>query len=207
MNAPPAPIRFWFDFISPFGYVASLRIDDIAARHGRTVDWCVLLLGVTVLKVMGLPAVPQTPLKGAYAARQLQRHLRRAGITLARDPNAAPMNPLPSARAFAWLRAHATEHAKPAARAIFHAYWREGRAMDDGAQLRQVLVAAGVPGAVVERALGSAEAASLLRADVDAAIAAGAFGSPYFIADDEPFFGVDNLELLDEWLAERPPAA
>lgn len=199
--ATKPPLSFWFDFISPFGYLASLRIDELAARHGRTVDWRPLLLGVTVLKVMGLPPVPQTPLKGAYALRQLARHLRRHGLQLGRDPAAPPMNPLPAARLFAWLRAHAPEHAKPAARAIFDAHWARGRAMDDAAALRDELLRAGVPAAVVDAGLADPAAAALLRAEVDAAVAAGAFGSPFVIVDGEPFFGVDNLELLDEWLA------
>ena len=194
-------LDFWFDFISPFGYVASLRIDDLAARHGRSVEWHPLLLGVTVLKVMGLPPVPQTPLKGAYAARQIARYLRRHGVVLGRDPGAPPMNPLPAGRLFAWLRVHAPSHAKAAARGIFDAHWSQGRAMDDPAALREVALQAGVPAAVVDAGLGDPAAATLLRAEVDAAIAAGAFGSPFVIADGEPFFGVDNFELLDEWLA------
>ena len=31
-----APLDFWFDFASPYGYLASTQIDDIAARHGRS---------------------------------------------------------------------------------------------------------------------------------------------------------------------------
>ena len=200
-ETPPRPgVEFWFDFISPFGYVASLRIDELAARHGRAVDWRPLLLGVTVLKVMGLPAVPKTPLKGAYAGRQLARYLRRHGLVLGREPGAAPMNPLPCGRLFAWLKAHAAEHAKPAARAILDAYWIQALAMDDPATLRGVVLAAGVPASVVDAGMASPEAAALLKAQVDAAIAAGAFGSPFVIADGEPFFGVDNFELLEAWL-------
>lgn len=195
------PLAFWFDFISPFGYCASLRIDELAARHGREVDWRPLLVGVTVLKVMGLPPVPATPLKGPYAARQLARYLRRHGLALARDPAAPPMNPLPAGRLFAWLRQDAPEHAKPAARAIFDGYWVRGLPMDEAATLREAVLAAGVPVATVDAGLANPEAASLLRAEVDAAIAAGAFGSPFVIADGEPFFGVDSFELLDEWLA------
>jgi 2-hydroxychromene-2-carboxylate isomerase len=132
------PLDFWFDFISPFGYLASLRIDAIAERHCRTVQWRPLLLGVTVLKVMGLPAVPQTPLKGPYAGRQIARYLRQHSLTLARDPAATPMNPLPAGRLFAWLRVHASEHAKPVARAILDANWVQDRAMDDRDALREV---------------------------------------------------------------------
>jgi 2-hydroxychromene-2-carboxylate isomerase len=194
------PLQFWFDFISPFGYFASLRIDALAARHGRTAEWHPLLVGVTVLKVMGLKAIPQTPLKGPYAARQIARYLRRHEITLGRDPNAAPMNPLPAGRCFAWLRAHAPAHAKAFAQAALHAHWVEGRAMDDPAELRAVALAAGVPPDAVDSALSDPEAALLLRAEVDAAVAQGVFGSPFVIVDGEPFFGVDSFELIDDWL-------
>jgi len=196
-----SPLTFWFDFISPFGYLASLRIDALAARHGRKVDWRPLLLGVTVLKVMGLPPVPQTPLKGDYAMRQLARHARRQGVTLGRDPRAAPPNPLPAARLFAWLRVHAPDKAKAAAQAIYAAAWRDGRPIDDPETLRAVVTDAGVTQQAVAAGLADPAAGDLLRAEVSAAVAAGAFGSPFVIADGEPFFGVDNLELLDEWLA------
>jgi 2-hydroxychromene-2-carboxylate isomerase len=51
------PINFYFDFISPFGYFASLRIEELGRRHGREVEWTSMLLGVSVLKVMGIPPV------------------------------------------------------------------------------------------------------------------------------------------------------
>ncbi len=200
---PPEPITFWFDFISPFGYLASLRIDALAARHGRTVEWRPLLLGITVLKVMGLKAIPQTPLKGDYARRQIARYLRRHNITLQRDPGAPPMNPLPAGRLFAWLRAHEPTHthAKPFAQAALHAHWALGKDLDQAHELRAAGAQAGVPESIINAGLNDPQAAHLLRAEVDAAITSGAFGSPFFIVDGEPFFGVDSMELLDEWLS------
>jgi 2-hydroxychromene-2-carboxylate isomerase len=194
------PIDFWFDFISPFGYFASLRIDELAVRHGRAVDWHPLLVGVTVLKVMGMKPLPQTPLKGAYLARQIERYLRRHGLMLARDPAGTPMNPLPAGRLFAWLRVHRPEHAHDFAQAVFRAHWAEGQALDELPPLRAALQAAGLPAALADEVLADPHATQLLRAEVDAAVARGAFGSPFVIADGEPFFGVDNLELLEEWL-------
>ena len=47
------PIDFYFDFISPYGYLASTQIDKIAAKHDREVIWHPFLLGVTVMNVMG----------------------------------------------------------------------------------------------------------------------------------------------------------
>jgi 2-hydroxychromene-2-carboxylate isomerase len=199
--AAKAPLDFWFDFISPFGYLASLRIDELVARHGRSVDWHPLLVGVTVLKVMGMKPLPQTPLKGAYLSRQIARYLRRHRITLARDPAGTPMNPLPAARLFAWLRVHRPAQARAFARTVFHAYWAQGQALDERGPLRSAMQAAALPADLADDVLADPEAATLLRGEVDAAVARGAFGSPFVIADGEPFFGVDNLELLDEWLA------
>ena len=78
-----SPLQFHFDFISPYGYFASLRIEALAERHGRTVDWHTMLLGVSVLKVMGLKPLMDTPLKGAYTGRDVLRHARETpGETL-----------------------------------------------------------------------------------------------------------------------------
>jgi 2-hydroxychromene-2-carboxylate isomerase len=52
---PAAPIDFYFDFSSPYGYFAAEKID--AARHGRTVHWHPFLLGAT-FKVTGLARCP-----------------------------------------------------------------------------------------------------------------------------------------------------
>ena len=34
-----APIDFYFDFSSPYGYFASTRIDELAQKYGRGVLW------------------------------------------------------------------------------------------------------------------------------------------------------------------------
>lgn len=196
-----APIRFWFDFISPYGYLASLRIDELAARHGRTVDWRPLLVGVTVLRTMGLKPLMDTPLKKDYVLREIARYTRRHGVTLRRDVAARPMNPLPSARALAWLRAHAPPHAKPFARAVFHAVWAAGVDVVERDALIDCARRSGTPPALIDAAIEAPDAGALLRAEVQGAIDAGAFGSPFVIVDDEPFFGVDKFELIDEWLA------
>ena len=67
------PIDFYFDLISPFAYIGSTQIEALAARHGRSVTWRPVLLGVTVLKIMGMKPLPQYPLKGPYLARDMAR--------------------------------------------------------------------------------------------------------------------------------------
>jgi len=62
----PAPLRFHFDFSSPYGYLASERIESLAGRHDRAVDWRPMLLGAA-FKVAGTQPLTSIPLKGDYA--------------------------------------------------------------------------------------------------------------------------------------------
>ena len=195
-----APIQFHFDFISPYGYFASLRIESIAARHHRTVDWHAMLLGVSVLKVMGLKPLMDTPLKGAYTGRDVLRHAREHALVMKRQPTDPVMNPLPCARAFAWVKQHHPEHAATLAHAIYGAYWGEGQDLSTPESLRQLALPDGLSADAVADAAASEEAAALLRAMVDASLKAGVFGSPTVVVDGEPFWGVDKLDQVDRWL-------
>ncbi|TAH48355.1 MAG: 2-hydroxychromene-2-carboxylate isomerase [Betaproteobacteria bacterium] len=199
----PEQIDFYFDFISPYGYLASLRIDQLAARHALPVVWHPVLLGVTVMKVMGLKPLMETPLKKDYIPREIARYARLHGVEIGRDLAKVPMNPLPVARVFSWLKVHGSEHAKGFASAALAAYWRDDRDLSQPAEVLAAGSRAGVPESLMSRALEADAASSLLREEVDRAIQRGVFGSPFFLVGDEPFFGVDKLELIDLWLARR----
>jgi 2-hydroxychromene-2-carboxylate isomerase len=202
VNDPRAPLEFHFDFISPFGYMASLRIDTLAAKYRRRTQWQAMLTGVSVVKIMGLKPIPQTPLKGPYTRRDLLRYARRHGISLRRDLASPPGYPIPGARAFHWLDHHEPALAKPFAQALFSAYWQEGRDIGSIEEVARVGEAVGASGpAIVEAIASGGEGDVLLRKAVDRSVALGVFGSPFFIVDGEPFFGLEKMELLEEWLA------
>lgn len=196
-----APLAFYFDFISPYGYFASLRIEALAARHGRAVDWRPILLGVAVMKVMGLKPLLDTPLKGDYVRRDVLRHARRHGVPLGRDLNAPVGNPLPMARAFYWVKQHHPALQAPMAHALYHAFWAEGRDLSTPEAVAGIALPAGVSRDEVAQGAASEEAATLLRNAVAASIQAGIFGSPTVVVDGEPFWGVDRLPEVEEWLA------
>jgi 2-hydroxychromene-2-carboxylate isomerase len=196
----PAPLAFYFDFISPYGYFASLRIEELAARHGRRVDWRPMLLGVAVMKVMGLKPLLDTPLKGAYVRRDVLRHARRHGIQLGRDLDAPVGNPLPPARAFCWVKQHHPELQAAMAHALYHAFWAEGRDLSTPEAVAAIRLPQAVDPEALAAATASEEAATLLRNAVAASLDSGVFGSPTIIVDGEPFWGSDRLGEVDEWL-------
>ena len=193
-------VDFYFDFISPFGWLASLRVDEMASRHGYSVHWNSMLLGVSVLKVMGMKPLRQYPLKGDYLKRDLTRYMRRHKITTARDLDSAPANPLAAGRIFHILNAQDEALAKRAAQALFKAYWSEARDIGDADLAIAIAAEAGADRKMLQDGLASGEGDRLLRAAVDRSLARGVFGSPFFIVDDEPFFGLEKMGLVEEWL-------
>lgn len=195
-------LDFYFDFISPFGWLASLRVDELAARYDHETRWQSMLLGVSVLKVMGMKPLRQYPMKGDYLKHDLLRYLRKHNIKTARDLDSAPANPLAAGRIFHILDASDPELAKIAARALLQAYWGEARDIGDADLAVEIASEAGADRNLLKDALASGEGDQLLRAAVDRSLKRGVFGSPFFIVKDEPFFGLEKMELLEEWLAK-----
>ena len=75
-----APLEFYFDFNSPYGYVGAHLIDNIAERYDRTTDWHPILLGV-VFEKTGAKPMGEIPIKGAYQELDAARVCRYYGVT------------------------------------------------------------------------------------------------------------------------------
>ena len=202
---PAVPIDFYFDFISPFGYFGSLRVEALAAKHGRTVEWHAMLLGVSVMKVMGLKPLLETPLKGPYSIRDAGRYARLHGLKLKRRFDSPMMDPRACAQAFYWCKAHRPGDEPRLAAALLHAYWAEGRDLAAPDAVAEAAAAAGFERAgfcnELRAAIGSDESRALLRKAVERSLERGIFGSPTLVIDGEPFWGVQSLELAERWLA------
>ena len=194
------PIDFYFDFISGYGYFASLRIEALAARHGRSVNWHCMLLGVAVMKVMGLKPLLETPLKGDYVLRDAARYKRQHGLVLARDVSDPMMDPRPAARAFCWVKRHHAGREAAFAQAAFDRYWRLGRDLSLTDELLVLAAPLGLDQKALQLGIEGEESRADLRDSVAAALDRGVFGSPFMIVDGEPFWGSDRLELVDAWL-------
>lgn len=194
------PIGFYFDFISPFGYFASLRIDELARRHGREVEWTSMLLGVSVLKVMGIPPIVELPLKGAYIVNDARRYARQHRIAFERTSPLPTSRPVEAGRAFAWAREIDPAAAKRLAGLIFRSYFVRCLDIADDSVLKACVNESNLSWHAFEAARAEGKPAELLRRNVDESIQLGVFGSPFFIVDGEPFFGVEKLPVVEEWL-------
>jgi 2-hydroxychromene-2-carboxylate isomerase len=192
-------MEFFFDFMSPYAYLASTQIDALARRHGREVAWKPVLIGVTVLQVMGLKPLMQTPLKSGYIEHDLPRMARLLGVPLVqRDMQG--VNSVAALRAYLWLATADPALAKRFAAAVFERLWVHGLDITQEADVAAASQACGVDAEALLEAIGRAEGKLALRTAVDDAIARGVFGAPFFIVDGEPVWGVDRLWMVEHWL-------
>jgi len=194
-----APLEFYFDFASPYGYLASLQIDAIAAKHGRTVSWRPFMLGAA-FKATGQSPLPDQPMRGPYHIRDFARSARRFGAPF-RMPSPFPFIALAPSRAFYWLEERDPAAAKRYAAAVYGRIFGEGRPVGDPAAASEVGVAMGIDPEELTAAVQMPAIKERLRQETDGAIARGVFGSPFIFVDDEPFWGHDRLPQIEEWLA------
>ena len=196
------PIDFYFDYSSPYGYFAAMRIDDFAAKHGRSVNWKPILLGA-VFKVTGAQPLPTLPLKGDYAKCDIARSARFHGIAF-KYPSKFPIASQAPARAFYWLHDRDPVLAKRLAKTLYQAYFVDDRDISNPDVTAGVAATLGIKRDEVLVALNDPAVKERLKNEVGAAIKLGVFGSPYIVIDGEPFWGVDRFDQIERWLAHGP---
>jgi 2-hydroxychromene-2-carboxylate isomerase len=193
-----APLDFYFDFYSPYGYLASLRIDEIAARHDREVTWRPFMLG-PAFKATGHQPLLDTPLMGDYVKTDFFRSARLQGVTI-KFPAEFPKAALAPARAYYWLLDQQPDKAKALAKAVYAAIFGRG---EDGTRPELVAQEAeplGIDPKALQQAVTDPVIKQRFKQETRAAMDRGVFGSPFVIVDGEPFWGNDRLDQVDLWL-------
>jgi 2-hydroxychromene-2-carboxylate isomerase len=192
------PIDFYFDPVSPFAYLGSVEIERVAARLGREVEWKPVLIGITILKVMGLKPLPETPLKGPYLKHDAVRLAEYFGVPF-RYHGLSGVNSLAALRAFVLLKERDARLAKSLAQRIFERLWVRGQDITSASDVADEAEPLGLDAAALTREIDTEHSKDLLRRQVNAAIAAGVFGVPYFVVDGEPIWGVDRMWMVEHW--------
>ena len=197
-NETPAPLEFYFDFSSPYSYLASEKIDALAARFGRKVKWRPILLGV-IFKTTGAAPLTTVPLKGDYSKHDFARSARFMGIPLVM-PDKFPLPTQSAARAYYWLHEQDCAKARAFAHAVFRALFVDNRDVSSPEVVLELAEKLGINPAACAAAMNDETYKQRLKDEVDAALKKGVFGAPYIVCDGEPFMGADRLPQLERWL-------
>jgi len=197
------PIDFYFDFSSPYAYIASEWVEALAARHGRTVRWHAVLLGA-VFQAAELRSPMAHPTKRDYSLRDFRRSARFEGLPYV-HPAEFPLPTLNLLRVFWWLeQSHGGAQAAAWARAGLRAYFTRGVLVNQAEALRALATECGIDAQQAAAACADPAVKARLKRANDEAIAAGVFGVPFFLVDGEPFWGNDRKAQIERWLAQGP---
>lgn len=195
---PGAPIEFYFDFSSPYGYLASERVDAIGAEFGREVLWRPVLLGV-IFKTTGQSPLVGQNLRGPYHKRDMERSARKHGIKFAL-PEPFPFSSIYACRIFYWLDGRDPAAAKAYGHAVYRAAFTRNQPVAEPAEAIAVARECGHDEGAVKAGMQESAVKDRLRDETQGAMHKGVFGSPFLIVDGEPFWGNDRLAEVREWL-------
>ncbi|MGX7927192.1 2-hydroxychromene-2-carboxylate isomerase [Tsuneonella sp. HG094] len=192
-------IDFYFDFISPFSYLAQLKIPDVARRHGRDVTyWPIDIPEAKIAAGNYGPSNREIVPKIKVMKADLERWARRYGVPLV-FPASFDCAHWNCAVLFARQHSKAEAYVTRAFRRI----WGTGIDPRDRQELHACAHECGLDAdaaiAFVESPLGQNE----YRKVRVQAIQRGVFGAPMMFVDDEVFWGNDRVEFLDEYLMSK----
>lgn len=196
-------VDFYFDYLSPFAYLASVAAPEICVRHGVRLRFRPVLFA-GLLDHWGQRGPAEIPPKAVYAFRATLRYAKHHGIPF-RAPMYHPFKPLTALRAT--LAADSEEDRPRAVRALFELGWVRGRDLGDPSEIEATLCSAGLDGRALVAAANDDSVKALLRRETDDAIERGVFGVPTLTVDGELFWGLDQLPYLELFLQGRDPLA
>lgn len=189
-------MRFYFDFVSPYAYLAWTQIHVVAGRHHREVE-PVPVLFAGMLDAHGSVGPAEIPAKRRYLFTDVVRTARRLGVAFAIPPS-HPFNPLLALRVVSLPAAAARQRAL--IDALYAAVWGGGPGVTEPAEVARIADRVGFDGAALLAEAATADAKARVKRATDDAIAAGVFGVPSVVVDGELFWGLDSFANLEAFL-------
>ena len=200
MTEPAGPVvELYFDFSSPYSYLASTRIEQLCERAGARLHWRPILLGPIFKKIGKVPLLTR-PVEGAYARVDLERWAAYLGVPL-RFPPRFPVDSLAASRGY--LFASRAGLGGPYCRRLLQASWAEGKDLGDREVLAELAAELGLDARALLESTLQQEVKQWLREETDLGERRGVFGAPTFFVGEERFHGNDRLFMVERALAER----
>lgn len=191
-------LSFWFDVHSPWVYLASFRVGDIARRHGLSLRWRPLHLPRLLDEIGGHRPLEASPQRVAWYRQDIADHAELLGVPLRYHPH----YPLRNSRALrACLLAEEQGRAEAFVRRVLKGYWAEEADITDLGQLARWAEEAGLEPDAVKAAAVSEDYKQRLDVSTAEAIARGVFGVPTVDTGSRLYFGYDRLDLLDNHIS------
>lgn len=193
-------IDYYLTPVSPWVYLAGDRPARIAAAAHASLRYRPVDPGALFPRTGGLPLAQRHESRQAYRLQELRRWSRKFDRPMVLKPRHFPTNPAPASYALIAAQEAGGGDLAALLQALGRACWEEERDIAQDEVIRDCLSAAGFDPALVNT--GMLTGAETYGRNLQAAMAAGVFGFPFFVVDDEEcFWGQDRLDLLAEHLS------
>jgi 2-hydroxychromene-2-carboxylate isomerase len=186
-------LEFYFDYGSPYSYLADTQVEAIAKRTGAALARKPMLLG-GVFKATGNASPMTVELKSKWSAFDMPMWARHYGVPFNRNPF-FPVNTLALMRGAVAAEIDGLfEQYHPA---MYKAMWVDGRNLNDINEVAAVLTEAGLDARKFSQRIQDQDVKDRLKATTDSAVERGVFGAPTMFVEDMMFFGNDRLPFVE----------
>ena len=193
-------VEFWFDFVSPYAYIAAQSIEQLAAQYERDVEWKPMLLGAVFKTTGSSPLTMRPPIMADYFQHDFVRSARYAGVPFVM-PEVFPIATQNTARVCLWMQETTPQQVGEFVRSVTRAYFSGPAAINDPHWLGEHVSRMGLDGSAAAAACENPHYKDALKAQCEQAIANGIFGAPWIRLDGESFWGNARLPQVEKWLA------
>ncbi|MFI5323116.1 MAG: 2-hydroxychromene-2-carboxylate isomerase [Thermodesulfobacteriota bacterium] len=192
-------VEFYYDFTSPYTYIASTRVEKICDDNGAELEWKPFFMGGLFIET-GVKAPIEIGNKFAYVKQDTKDLARHYGVDF-KFPAVFPLNSVKSMRgAFAAAeKGKLTEYTHE----MFRIFWTEGWDLSKDDVLKKAVAGVGLDPEWFILRIVEQDIKDKLRHETSKTAARGAFGAPTIFIGDKMFWGNDRLDYVDEYLNGR----
>ncbi|APE42672.1 2-hydroxychromene-2-carboxylate isomerase [Sulfitobacter alexandrii] len=192
-------IDYYFATLSPYCYLAGLRLEAVAEKHGATINYKPFDIIAAFSRTGGKPPKERHVSRIEYRAQELPRQARKLGMPFHLQPAHWPTNGAPAAYAFIAAQNAGGGDLGLLAHAITRSVWADERDIAQDDVIRACLTEAGFDPGLADS--GLLEGAETYARNLEEAVERGVFGAPFYIVGDQRFWGQDRIADLDLHLA------
>ena len=185
------PLEFYFDFISPYSFLAHKQIRRIENNEGIKIIYKPVLLG-GLHNLHGIKAPAFIPAKAKHMVRDCKLIAEKNNIRF-KFNSYFPIRSLNLMRGV--LVAEEDNVKKYYIDNIFNTIWQDGLNMNDAIVIQKILQNLNINPKTFSLRTSSSLIKDLLRKKTNEAYEKGVFGAPTFVVSNKIFWGQDRIEF------------
>ena len=196
-----ATIKFYYDVVCPYAYLAFTQIQALAERNNATIDYQPILLGGVFKSI----TAPQVPMNAMPTSKQQMNYwdMHRWAEHFKQPLNFPKEHPRRTVEAMRAI--HASGTPVQASQALYKAYWVDGVDVSNRDTLKQILHDAGLDAEQIMSDIDAPHIKAALRQATDGAVKDGVFGVPAFVVNGELIWGQDRLHFVEKLIQGWQP--